>query len=326
MRLARATTAGRARGAHQPRVAFFAGSDITTHLILARLVPGLRAAGVASTLFLTRAKPSRRRAPTLKNLFFVEHTLLQDHAYPYVDAYGQPRPDGMNSPEGWRRLGLPDVDVHEVADVNAPEFVRSLPAMGIDVAVSVRCYQKFREPILRELGRPDEGRYFVNLHPGLLPRYRGVNTFLRSMQNGEPEAGFTLHHLAADWDTGPVIGQARVPLDYARSVHENMLGHAADAAALIRRLADLVAGGHPVVALSQNHEAAAYYSHPGEDELQALRDRGVEVFRASRVVDTLVDELFGTVPDPGDLRAALTTALAEHGIGYQNEPAGAGRP
>jgi methionyl-tRNA formyltransferase len=216
--------------------------------------------------------------------------------------------------------------VHPVESVNDPRFVASLPYLGLDLAVSVRCYQKFQPPILDALGGPDSNSLFVNLHPGLLPHYRGVNTFLRSMQEEQQEAGFTLHHLEKDWDTGAVISQSRFPLDYARSVHENMLAHVTDAAGLILDLVERIIDGRKVRSYEQDHSAARYFSHPTEQELAEMSARGIEVFRASSVVDTLTDALFDAVPEPARLRETLTSALHEQHIPYEAPPRGARRP
>lgn len=295
-------------------VAFFLGSDMTSHIIANRLIPILIGSNIRTILFTTHGKSSDKRPATLRQLFFVEHTLLQEHAYPYVNEHGVPGFGGFNTPEGWQQLAPELVTVVPVTKVNDPEFVESLPELGIDVAFSVRCYQKFQQPILDLLGGPDSESLFVNLHPGLLPWYRGVNTFLRAMQQGEQVAGFTLHHLAADWDTGDVIGQAKFPLSYSRSVLENMTTHAADAAGLIFDLVDRVASGRRVPARTQDHGAATYYSYPDEFELTDMCNRGIEVFRASAVVDLLTETFFGTVPDPAQFRALLADAVDSAGI------------
>ncbi|WP_170305237.1 formyltransferase family protein [Kitasatospora viridis] len=293
------------------------GSDVTSHLIVNRLISVLRGADVSFVLGLTRGKTSAERPLPLRQLFFVEHTLLQEHAYPYIDAHGLPAAGRFNTPNGWQRLGLPDVEVRHVKSVNDPEFIAGLQAEGIDLAVSVRCYQKFKSPILQALGGPDSGSLFVNLHPGLLPEFRGVNTFLRSMQQGAREAGFTLHHLEEGWDTGPVIAQTRFPLSYSRSVHENLLAHVADAASPILQLILDLVDGQKVSASEQDHSLARYFSYPTEDELDALRGGGIEIFRASSVVDALTDAFFGSLPDPAGLREHLTAALEAEGIPYE---------
>jgi methionyl-tRNA formyltransferase len=291
------------------RVAFFLGSDIISHLIANRLIPILLDSRISVRLYLTRTRLDRSRPRMLQQLFFVEHTLLQDYAYPYVDLHGVPRPERFNTPQGWHTLAPAQLTVSEVEDVNDPDFVAGLTDEHLDAAVSVRCYQKFRPPILNALGGPDSGSLFVNLHPGLLPHYRGVNTFLRSMLEGASHAGFTLHHLEPDWDTGAVIGQARFPLSYSRSVLENMIAHVTDAAGLVLDLIRRVAAGCSVNARPQDASQARYFSYPIEAELDRLTDYRIDVFRASAVIDTLVDAFFGTVPNIAQLRDMLIAAV-----------------
>ncbi|MDU8946103.1 phosphoribosylglycinamide formyltransferase [Ovoidimarina sediminis] len=56
-----------------------------------------------------------------------------------------------------------------------------------------------------------EGR-MLNIHPSLLPKYRGLHTHARALQAGDTEAGCTVHEVTADLDDGPILGQARVPI------------------------------------------------------------------------------------------------------------------
>lgn len=52
----------------------------------------------------------------------------------------------------------------------------------------------------------------LNIHPSLLPKYRGLNTHARAIAAGDREAGCTVHEVTADLDDGPILGQARVPV------------------------------------------------------------------------------------------------------------------
>lgn len=56
--------------------------------------------------------------------------------------------------------------------------------------------------------RPRHG--MVNLHPSLLPRFRGPNGF-RALYEGEPRLGATLHYLTPDLDTGSILAQVSYP-------------------------------------------------------------------------------------------------------------------
>ncbi|MCF3594375.1 phosphoribosylglycinamide formyltransferase [Rhodobacteraceae bacterium LMO-12] len=52
----------------------------------------------------------------------------------------------------------------------------------------------------------------LNIHPSLLPKYRGLNTHARALEAGDSEAGCTVHEVTAELDDGPILGQARVPV------------------------------------------------------------------------------------------------------------------
>jgi methionyl-tRNA formyltransferase len=73
----------------------------------------------------------------------------------------------------------------------------------------------------------------INLHPSLLPKYRGAgpNVFGWMFRNDERETGATVHRMAAEFDTGPILAQARIPIedddnvtDLIRRLGETMLG------------------------------------------------------------------------------------------------------
>lgn len=54
-----------------------------------------------------------------------------------------------------------------------------------------------------------EGR-LVNIHPSLLPAFRGLHTHERALQSGVQEHGCSVHFVTAELDAGPVILQGRV--------------------------------------------------------------------------------------------------------------------
>lgn len=50
----------------------------------------------------------------------------------------------------------------------------------------------------------------INIHPSLLPDFKGLDTHARALAAGVPEHGASVHFVTADLDGGPVIAQARV--------------------------------------------------------------------------------------------------------------------
>lgn len=52
----------------------------------------------------------------------------------------------------------------------------------------------------------------VNVHPSLLPNYKGLDTHARAIAAGDEEAGCSVHIVTEELDAGEVLGQARVPI------------------------------------------------------------------------------------------------------------------
>lgn len=60
----------------------------------------------------------------------------------------------------------------------------------------------------------------INIHPSLLPAYKGLNTHQRALDNGETKHGVSIHLVTADLDAGPVIMQAEYPIEKGDSVED----------------------------------------------------------------------------------------------------------
>ena len=52
----------------------------------------------------------------------------------------------------------------------------------------------------------------LNIHPSLLPLYKGLHTHARAIAAGDKEAGCSVHLVTSELDGGPVIAQAKVPI------------------------------------------------------------------------------------------------------------------
>jgi phosphoribosylglycinamide formyltransferase-1 len=52
----------------------------------------------------------------------------------------------------------------------------------------------------------------INLHPSLLPLYKGLDTYNRDLQSGDEETGASIHFVTAGLDAGPVIAQVKIPI------------------------------------------------------------------------------------------------------------------
>ena len=67
------------------------------------------------------------------------------------------------------------------------------------------------------------GRLWLNVHPSLLPRWRGAAPVERAIMAGDPETGVTIHRTTAELDAGPIAAQRAFPVepdDDAGAVYE----------------------------------------------------------------------------------------------------------
>jgi len=88
-----------------------------------------------------------------------------------------------------------------------------------------------------------EGR-MINIHPSLLPKYKGLDTHARALEAGDAVHGVSVHLVTAGLDEGPVLAQAEVPVmpgDTAETLAARVLVE--EHKLYPRALADLVRSG-----------------------------------------------------------------------------------
>jgi phosphoribosylglycinamide formyltransferase-1 len=97
------------------------------------------------------------------------------------------------------------------------ELVRLLTEAEVDFVVLAGFMRVIKEPLLQAF----PGR-ILNIHPSLLPAFRGLEAWRQAVEAGVPETGCTVHLVDAGVDTGTILGQIRVPVfadDTAESLH-----------------------------------------------------------------------------------------------------------
>jgi methionyl-tRNA formyltransferase len=188
-----------------------------------------------------------------------------------------------------RELGI---DVLQVTSVNEPEAAAAVREADPGIAVVCAFGQLIKEPLLGEVE-------MLNVHPSLLPRWRGAAPIERAIMAGDPEAGVCVMRVTAGLDSGPVALCESTPLG-----HEETFGD------LWPRLADL-GGGLIVEALDRR--AAGELELTEQDDARATYAEKIEA--ADRRLDP---------SRPAEDLAATVRALTPH-IGAYLELDGGGR-
>ena len=99
------------------------------------------------------------------------------------------------------------LEVLQPASLRDPAFLARITAPAPDIGVLV-AYGRLVPPEV--LAIPPHG--IVNVHPSLLPRYRGAAPVARAIAAGETETGVTILYLSEELDAGDVILQRTVPI------------------------------------------------------------------------------------------------------------------
>ncbi len=144
------------------------------------------------------------------NMVALVRSMTGDHpARPVLVVSNVPRAGGIAKAEG---LGVPVAVVdHKPFGKDREAFEAALNGVFEAAAPDVICHAGFMRIVTPGFVARWEGR-MLNIHPSLLPKYRGLHTHARALAAGDTEHGCSVHEVTAELDGGPVLGQARVPV------------------------------------------------------------------------------------------------------------------
>lgn len=111
-----------------------------------------------------------------------------------------------------RAAGLPALCVdHKTFGEDRAAFERALEKYLAEHAIDIVCLAGFMRLLTPEFTERWRGR-MINIHPSLLPCFKGTDTHARALEAGVRIHGASVHFVTADMDSGPIIAQAAVPI------------------------------------------------------------------------------------------------------------------
>jgi len=131
---------------------------------------------------------------------------LADHGHPVAGAVIRHASAESALRDGARARGI---DVIQPPDANADDVRSWVTALRPDLSISIQYDQIIRRPL-----RAAAPAGFINVHPGKLPWYRGRSTVNWAIVNGESEVGVTVHLMDDGVDTGDILLQDTVPIEW----------------------------------------------------------------------------------------------------------------
>jgi len=111
----------------------------------------------------------------------------------------------------WARAqGIPtEVIDHRPYGEDRASFEAAITAALAPYDLDIICLAGFMRVLTAGFVAPWQGR-MLNIHPSLLPKYKGLHTHARALAAGDAEHGCSVHLVTPALDDGPILGQARI--------------------------------------------------------------------------------------------------------------------
>ncbi len=214
------------------------------------------------------------------------------------------RPRGRGRHEGpppaataAKELGI---ELHQAADVNDGDSLERIRAAQPEAVAVCAFGQLIREPLLSEWE-------MLNLHPSLLPRWRGAAPIERSIMSGDERTGVTVMRVTAGLDSGPVALSEELPIG-PEDDFERLSGRLAElGGGLLVAALDRLAGGE--LELTEQDDDAATYAEKIEAETRRL-DPGRPAEELARTVRALTPHIGAYLETGGGDRLGVRRARA----------------
>lgn len=179
----------------------------------------------------------------LNSLIESSHKVLKVITHPYDDkAFNMLKSTCEKS-------GIPIIQADKI---NSKEVVDCVSECKPDICI-IAHFERIIKPELLRIPRLG----FINLHPSLLPYYRGLAPQHYPIINGEKEVGITVHYVDEGTDTGDIILQKRYPLSkdaYVAELHSLWMK---EYKTIVVEALDLIVNQVPVV--KQPEGEGSYY-------------------------------------------------------------------
>lgn len=172
------------------------------------------------------------------------------------------------------RLGI---DVAQPENLNNPDFLDRLRELNPDIIVTV-AYGGYLKKNIRKL--PKFG--CINLHPSLLPKYRGSAPINFALFNGDKTSGVTIFKIVAEMDAGPILLRSQIDIldsDNYSSMSKKLSYLGADKVCEVLKLYE----NETVEFIKQDHDKASFSNKIFKDDMLIKWDSSAkQIYNLSR--------------------------------------------
>jgi methionyl-tRNA formyltransferase len=163
-------------------------------------------------------------------------------------------------------------EIREVNQINSPEIIGDLTKLSPDLIVSIRYGGILKETVINI---PTKG--VINLHSGILPKYKGVMATFWAMKNNDLEIGTTLHTIDdGSIDTGQVVKISKMKVETKRSYLWHVLELYKQGSLDIVEAIEIL-GNDDVLGSTVQNKTNTYFTFPTENECDDFEKSGLSI-------------------------------------------------
>jgi hypothetical protein len=172
--------------------------------------------------------------------------------------------------------------------VKQESFHELLLSLDVDLVLSCHFPVIVSGPVLKL-----QPELYFNIHPGLLPEYRGILCPFWAAKNGD-RLGVTVHRMTAEIDEGPVCGAVTSKPIQGISLFEQHLELYLNGVDCFARLLAVHQSAKAIPSESQDKSRANYFGYPCREDMEAFPSQ-IEIFSKFRFFE-LLRKSFDLVP------------------------------
>jgi methionyl-tRNA formyltransferase len=178
-----------------------------------------------------------------------------------------------------------DIEFHRIEDINSEANESVIRKLKPDI-ITVCHFQKVLKKNIIEI--PKYG--CINLHPSLLPKYRGLSPQHWPIINGDDETGITIHFINENIDTGDIILQHKIKIEPDMYVSDLQIKMLDTYKTIVKDAVRLIAQ-NKVRSVSQNPSEGSYFGKLKESHCNINLDKGC--INAYNLIKGLSEPYFG---------------------------------
>lgn len=173
------------------------------------------------------------------------------------------------------------IPLHATKDINSEETVNVIKKWQPDLVVSLYFNQILKKEVI-EIAK----KATLNMHPGILPKYRGVWADFWKLYNKEKTAGVTIHHINEKIDRGDIIAQIKYPIKRGDTKFSLMLKSAQHGSQMLIEIIKKFKTGRAIRTLKIRGKGK-YYRLPTREQFEKFYMQGKRLFSPKRFLKTI---------------------------------------